>query len=608
MRQLRYGIAGIADPKDLEGSVRKLVQKGYAACEVQFVKEFTLREAEARLLGQLARDHGISLSVHAPYFAQLTTEEPDRLKLHLGALHHACKLAGAMAAKLVVCHPGSRHGAQPEQLHERVGRALDSLAPRIQDLGVTLGLETCGKRSQFGSLGDVALLVKNHAFTTVVIDYAHIHALSSGALNHPGAFRALFARITEQFALEHLWPLHTHFSDNEYGPGGEIRHVPYGKGTLRIANVVEGARDFDLALTVISEEKDAESHAAILDELKRLSAPLVTPGPAASRSHRTEGPWFPHAVPLETRGQAHVFRQGSREVRITNIGKVYFPEDKLTKGDLISYYYNAAPMMLGFLAGRPITMQRVPEGIYGEAFYEKQLPKGAPEWIRTVPVPAEGGSRTIDFVIVQDVATLLWLAQMASVEVHAWTSRSPHLDEPDFAVLDLDPHEPIEFEDVLLVGRLAKVVLDGLGLQAFPKTSGGSGLQIFIPLGKGHTYKEVREFCTAVGGMLRAAYPEKVTLEASKQRRSGKVYIDVGQNARGQTLVAPYSVRPYPGAPVSTPLAWSELEEQIYPEQFVMSTLFERIEMVGDLFAGATKLEQDLHPLLERLRGKPGSL
>lgn len=608
MRQLRYGIAGIADPRDLKGSVRELVRRGYAACEVQFVKEFTLKEAEAKLLGQLADDHGISLSVHAPYFAQLTTGQPDRLKLHLGALHHACKLAGAMGARMVVCHPGSRHGAEPEQLHERVARALDSLALRIEDLGVRLGLETCGKRSQFGSLGDLALLVKNHAFTTVVIDYAHIHALSNGALHHAGAFRALFAQITEQFAPEHMWPLHTHFSDNEYGPAGEVRHVPYGKGTLRIANVVEGARDLDLALTVISEEKDADSHVAILQELKQVKAPLVTPGPAPFRSHRAGRPWFPHPVPLEPRGQAHVLRQGSREVRITNIDKVYFPEDRLTKGDLISYYYNAAPMMLGFLHDRPITMQRVPEGIYGEAFYEKQVPKGAPGWIRTVPVPAEGGSRTINFVVVEDAATLVWLAQMASVEVHAWTSKVPHLDEPDFAVLDLDPHEPIEFEDVRAVGRLVKVVLDGLGLRAFPKTSGGSGIQIFIPLGKGHTYKEVRQFCGAVGGMLRAAYPEKVTLEASKQRRSGKVYIDVGQNAKGQTLVAPYSVRPYPGAPVSTPLDWAELEEQIYPEQFVLSTLFERIEKVGDLFAGATKLEQDLHPLLERLAGNAGFL
>jgi bifunctional non-homologous end joining protein LigD len=313
--------------------------------------------------------------------------------------------------------------------------------------------------------------------------------------------------------------------------------------------------------------------------------------------------WRPHPAPLQPSGQAHVFAHGGRQVRVTNIDKVFFPDDGLTKGDLISYYYNVAPMMLPFLRDRPIAMQRVPDGIYGEAFYEKQRPKGAPEWVRTVPVSAEGGTRRIDFIVVDDVATLVWLAQIASVEVHAWTSRWPALDEPDFAVMDLDPHEPITFEDVRAVARMVKVVLDGLGLKAFPKTSGGSGLQVFIPLAPGHTYKEVRDFCTAVGAMLRSVYPERVTMEASKPKRAGKVYVDAGQNAKGQTLVAPYSVRPYPGATVSAPLAWNELEDEIYPEQFRMSTLFERIEQVGDLFADAMKIKHDLHPALDRLTG-----
>lgn len=602
MRQIRYGVAGLKDPKDLPGSVDHLVSNGYVHCEVQFVKEFGLKEPEARLLGRLARDQGISLSVHAPYFAQLTTKEPERLKLHLGALHHACKLAAAMGAAVVVSHPGSHHGAAPDELHDRVDANLRGLGPRIQDLGVRLGLETCGRRSQFGSLGDISLLVKQHAFTTVVLDYAHIHALSNGSLATPEAMEALFAYVTQEFGVEHLWPLHTHFSDNEWGPGGELRHVPYGKGTLRIGHVMQGAAPFDLALTVVSEEKDADSHARILQELRSVGAPLVAPGLPEPKGDRGDL-WFPHQVVLESRGEAHRFAHGNREVRVTNRDKIYFPEDGLTKGDLINYYYNVAPLMLAFLADRPITMQRVPEGIYGEAFYEKQVPKGAPEWIRTVPVAAEGGTRTIDFVVVDGVATLVWLAQIGSVEVHAWTSKWPRLDEPDFAVLDLDPHEPIEFEDVRAVGRLVKVVLDGLGLKAFPKTSGGSGLQVFIPLAAGHTYPEVREFCAAVGAMLRTAYPEKVTLETAKARRAGKVYVDVGQNAKGQTLVAPYAVRPYPGAPVSTPLAWEELDGEIYPEMFRIAGLFERIERVGDLFADALKIRQDLHPALERLRG-----
>ncbi|MDQ4149292.1 MAG: non-homologous end-joining DNA ligase [Actinomycetota bacterium] len=599
MRQLRFGIAGLKDPDDLEGSVKELTANGFTACEVQFVREFTLKEGEAKQLGELARDSGITLSVHAPYFAQLTTKEPDRLKLHLGGLHHACKLAAGMGAGVVVCHPGSRHEASPEELHERVDAALTQLGPRIEDLGVKLGLETCGRRSQFGSLGDLALLVRKHPFTTVVVDYAHIHALSNGSLTSAEAFEALFAYITEEFSFEHFWPLHTHFSDNEYGPGGEIRHVPYGDGSLRIRNVVEGARRFDLALTVISEEKDPESHRAILSELQESQAPLASLAPRAEAAMGGR-PWFPAPVPLERRGEGHVFRRGFREVRITNIQKVLFPEDGLTKGDLISYYYNVAPLMLPFLKDRLINMQRVPDGIYGEAFYEKQAPRGAPPWLRTVPVPSDGGTRIIDYIIVDDVATLVWLAQIACVECHAWTSRWPNLDQPDYAVLDLDPHEPIEFADVRTVARLVGVVLDGLGLKGFPKTSGGSGIQIFVPLAEGHTYKEVRAFCSAVGGLVRSAYPEKVTLEASKSKRAGKVYVDAGQNAKGQTLVAPYSVRPYPGAPVSTPLAWEELDEDFYPEQFLISTIFERLEKVGNLFSPAVTMKQDLKPALRR--------
>ncbi len=601
MRQLRYGVAGLKDPKDLRASIDHLVLHGFAQCEVQFVKEFTLKESEAKRFGEMARDNGISLSVHAPYFAQLTTKEPERLKLHLGALHHSCKLAGAMGATVVVCHPGSHHGRPPEELHDQVNTNLSDLGPRVSDLGVKLGMETCGKKSQFGALGDIALLVKEHPFTTVVIDYAHIHALSNGKLNTPEAMEALFAYITQQFSFEHFWPLHTHFSDNEWGPQGEIRHVPYGKGSLCISHVVQGASGFDMALTIVSEEKDPGSHVAIQEELRTTGAPMVFPAKRPEVPSERDGLWFPHPIKLEVKGDAHRFRHGARELRISNKDKIYFPEDELTKGDLVNYYYNAARLMLPFLHDRPIAMQRVPEGIYGEAFYEKQIPKGAPEWVRHVPVSAEGGSRTIDFVVVDDVSTLVWLAQIGSVEVHAWTSKWPKLDEPDFAVLDLDPHEPIEFEDVRAVARLVKVVLDGLGLKAFPKTSGGSGLQIFIPLTPGHTYQQVREFCTAVGGMLRLAYPEKVTLEFAKPKRAGKVYVDAGQNAKGQTLVAPYSVRPYPGAPVSAPLAWEELDDEIYPEMFRIATMFERIERVGDLFADAMRIRQDLHPALARL-------
>jgi bifunctional non-homologous end joining protein LigD len=590
MRRLRYGIAGLKDPKDLEGSIKLLVDGGYAACEVQFVKEFTLKEPEAVRLGELARDAGIALSVHAPYFASLTAPEPERLKLHVGALHHSCKLAAAMGASVVVAHPGSAEGDE-DQVKERIDAALSALAPRVADLGVRLGLETPGRRSQWGALFDLPEMVRRHSFTAPVIDFAHIHAVSNGMLTTPQAFRQLFQFIVDEFAADDLWPLHCHFTDNQFGPQGEIRHVPYGTGSLSVRNLVEGAEGLDLALTVVSEEKDPDSHRLILEDLKAAGAPL---SPAAET-------WPPERkIPLEKEGDAHYYRSGRREVRITNIDKPLFPEG-YTKGDLISHYYRMAPRMLRFLRDRPVVMQRVPEGIEKQAFYEKQAPKGRPEWVRTVPVPSDEGRRTIDYVVVDDAATLVWLAQIASVECHAWTSRWPNLSEPDFAVLDLDPHEPITFDSVRVVARHVKVVLDHLKLRAFPKTSGGAGLQVFIPLAPGHTYAEVREFSAAVGRYILSADPDRVTLEPSKARRAGKVFIDANQNSKGKTLVAPYSVRPYPGAPVSTPLEWDELEEEFFPEQFNLSTIEERVSAAGDPFAPANSIRQDLRPALALL-------
>jgi bifunctional non-homologous end joining protein LigD len=604
VRRLRFGIAGL-DPKDLKGSVERIVGAGYAACEVQFVKEFTLDERQSTLLGEFARDTGLALSVHAPYFAQLTTAEPERVRNHLGALHHSCHLASLMGATIVVVHPGALGDAAPEVLHERIDRALDNLGPRVEEFGVPLGLETTGRKTQFGTLGDIALVVRRHPFTRPVIDFAHIHALSGGLLKDAAAFEALFAFIATEFSAGHMRPLHCHFTDNRFGPNGELSHVPYGEGSLRVGNVVEGARRFDISLRLISEEHWEDSHRRILEELKASGAPLVWD----ARATELVGSWAREPLPVEPRGEAAVLRAGAREVRVTNLGKVLFPDagdDRgggYTKRDLISYYYAVAPLMLPFLRDRPIVMQRVPDGILGEAFYEKQAPRGLPEWVRTVPVPSDEGRRTTDYVVADDVATLVWLAQIASVECHAWTSRWPNLDEPDFAVLDLDPFEPTTFEDVRAVARLVKVVLDGLGIRAFPKTSGGAGIQIFVPLAGGHTYPEVRAFCAGVARLIRAAYPEKVTTELSIPRRKGHVFVDVNQNARSKTLVAPYSVRPYPGAPVSTPLRWEELDEEFFPEQFTIRTVPDRVDEVGDPFGSALIHRQDIRPAIARLEG-----
>jgi bifunctional non-homologous end joining protein LigD len=276
------------------------------------------------------------------------------------------------------------------------------------------------------------------------------------------------------------------------------------------------------------------------------------------------------------------------EVRLTSPARVLFPEDGITKGDLFAYYEQVAPAIVPHLRGRPFTLKRYPHGIDGEVYFQKQAPRGAPDWIRTrrfTTHPREGGSREVDFALVDSAEALLWMVQMNCVDMNAWYSRVDKPGRPDYVVFDLDPpDEPDGFEQAIEAARLVGELLDEVGLPGYPKTSGADGIHVLAPVKRRASYKDTYAFAEAAARLLERRHAGLVTTEWLKRKRAG-VLLDHRQNGWGKTIASVYSVRPRPGAPVSTPLRWEELEPGLRPGDFPMRVALERLERHGDLYA-----------------------
>jgi DNA ligase D-like protein (predicted ligase)/DNA ligase D-like protein (predicted polymerase)/DNA ligase D-like protein (predicted 3'-phosphoesterase) len=288
-----------------------------------------------------------------------------------------------------------------------------------------------------------------------------------------------------------------------------------------------------------------------------------------------------------------------RELRLSNLDKIFWPDEGYTKGDLVAYYYNVADLILPHLAERPLTMKRMPEGIAGPHFYEKTAPSHTPDWIPRCPVPSEDSREgVIGYLMVEDVAGLLFVANLGCIEFHPLHSRCGSVDQPDYLFFDLDPMQA-SFEQVLRVALHVRVALDALGLRSYPKTSGATGVQIFVPIEPGYTYQRIRDLVGTVGRMIERADREHVTMAWQIERRTGKVFIDHNMNRSGANIAAVYSLRPEPGATISTPLAWEEVERGVAPPDFTIGNVWERFARVGDLFEGVRTSPQDLGPALE---------
>ncbi len=286
--------------------------------------------------------------------------------------------------------------------------------------------------------------------------------------------------------------------------------------------------------------------------------------------------------------------------KFTHLEKLYWPEAEITKGDLLEYYKKCSRYILPYLLDRPQSLHRFPGGIQEEGFFQKDMGARIPGWLRTVQIPLETGSKKIRSLVCTDEASLLYMANLGCIEMHPWFSRVGKLDTPDYLVLDLDP-EGVKFDDVVETALVVKQVLDHAGVASFPKTSGATGIHVFVPLKAKYDYDISRNFAHLIAGMVNAELPKLTSLERSPEKRKKKVYIDYLQNTRGQTIVAPYSVRPRPGAPVSTPLEWDEVKTGLDPRSFTIKTIFVRLKEKGDIFKKVLGTGVDIEAGLEKM-------
>ena len=378
-------------------------------------------------------------------------------------------------------------------------------------------------------------------------------------------------------------------------------------------------------------DMDVDSLRETLRPLERASSPLVST-PRMPRVRAADVTWVEPQLAAEVafaewtregRLRAPVFlglrddvpvvdrapmpeevKKGRRTLKLSNLGKPFWPEEGITKGELLAYYRDVAPVLVPHLRHRPFTMKRYPDGWEGKSFFQKQSPSHMPEWISTAPFPAstrDGEKRVIDYALVDDELALLWMVNMGCIDMHAWASRADRPERPDWVMFDLDPAEGATFENVLEVAGLVRETLDLVGLESLPKTSGSRGIHVLVPISRRHDWAEVREFAGIIAGALARAHPGLVTTEWTKAKRQG-VLVDANQNGAGKTTASVYSVRPRSGAPVSTPLRWDEVRSGLDPFAFTMDAVLERVGKEGDLFARVLEGGQSLGAALRALR------
>lgn len=301
-----------------------------------------------------------------------------------------------------------------------------------------------------------------------------------------------------------------------------------------------------------------------------------------------------------------------RQLQLSNLEKVLYPEAGFTKGQLIDYYVRIAPVLLPHLKGRPLTMKRYPNGVNGQFFYEKNCPKHRPEWVQTTAVWSDGNDRWMDYCMMQDLPSLVWAANLADIELHTSLSMGKKIEQPTFIVFDLDPGPPATIVKCCQVGLWVKTIFEKLGLESFAKTSGSKGLQIYVPLNTAVTYEQTKPFAKGLAMLLERAYPGDVVSDMKKALRTNKILVDWSQNDQHKTTINVYSVRAKERPTVSTPVSWDEVAEcyrKEDPELLVFTTdqTLARVEKNGDLWEPLLKRKQKL-PKLEALEAFIGGV
>jgi bifunctional non-homologous end joining protein LigD len=339
-------------------------------------------------------------------------------------------------------------------------------------------------------------------------------------------------------------------------------------------------------------------------EAAAASAPNPEPAAAAPPDAPGVPPDAPGASPDELAaldalpGKGGLWSIGGRQLKLSNLDKILWPADGVTKRELIRYYATIAPYLLPYLRGRALTLQRYPDGIERAGFWQKQVPGHAPEWVECWGRMSASKGEATEYLLADSAATLAWVANEAAIDIHPSTFEIEAPERPTWALVDIDPGIRTTWDELLLLARLYRTALEHLGLRGFPKLSGQRGIQVWIPIEPAYSFDETRDWVAELSRKVAAATPELVSWKWEKSQRDGLARLDYTQNAWNKTLVAPYSVRPIPGAAVSAPIAWGELEDpDLRPDRWTIRTILERVGERGDLFAAALDLEQRLPKL-----------
>jgi bifunctional non-homologous end joining protein LigD len=307
------------------------------------------------------------------------------------------------------------------------------------------------------------------------------------------------------------------------------------------------------------------------------------------------------AVPELATAKEVTAKLAGHAIKFSNLKKVYYPAEGYTKGDVLHYYDCVSSLILPHLKDRPLSLKRYPNGIHEEFFFQKNTPDTFPSWLRTELIDSEHTGRPIRYVFAEDRASLLYIVNLGCIDHNPWMSRSPHLENPDFVLIDLDPQE-CPFELIVDAAIMVKRILDKIGLKGYPKTTGGDGLHVYIPVEPIYTYDETRTFAELIARLVIAGTPEMFTTPRSvAKRQKNRVYFDYLQNAKSKTIAAPYVLRAYPGAPVATPLEWDEVRRGLHPSQFDIRNAVDRFAERGDLFAGVLDAPQILDEAIGKL-------
>jgi len=340
-------------------------------------------------------------------------------------------------------------------------------------------------------------------------------------------------------------------------------------GSMRHASF-QGLRDDKNPTDVVLEE-ETETKKVVKGNPKVESDQIIKPAKKGFRK-----------TLLNPTEKTQVRNVNGNDLKFTNLSKIFWPQEKITKRDLINYYYQAAPFILPYLKNRPQSLNRFPNGIKGKSFYQKNVTGKVPAWMETFPYHSKVDGEK-NFLVISDEASLLYVVNLGCIEINPWSSTAAKPDHPDWCIIDLDPDENT-FEQVIVTAQVTKNILDAIGIESYCKTSGSTGLHVYFPLGAKYTYEESKEFARKIATLVHKELPEYTSIERIVNNREGKMYVDFLQNRPQATLAAPYSVRPKPGATVSMPLHWEEVKPGLKMKDFNLKNAIERMRSEGDIF------------------------